>query len=131
MEAAATILIAEDDRAARQALQRALEFEGYTVVAAVDGGEALEKLTEHQPDAIVLDVMMPGLDGLDACRRIRSKGNRTPVLMLTARHEIADRVAVSTRAPTTIWSSPTRSMSCSPACEHSFGGSVSAATTRD
>ena len=93
MEAAATILIAEDDRAARQALQRALEFEGYTVVAAVDGGEALEKLTEHEPDAIVLDVMMPGLDGLDACRRIRGKGIRTPVLMLTARHEIADRVA--------------------------------------
>lgn len=93
MEPAATILIAEDDRAARQALQRALEFEGYTVVAVADGGEALEKLMDHEPDAIVLDVMMPGLDGLDACRRIRSKGNRTPVLMLTARHEIADRVA--------------------------------------
>ena len=93
MESSATILIAEDDRAARQALQRALEFEGYKVLAAIDGGEALEILTATEPDAIVLDVMMPGLDGLAVCRRIRSKGARTPVLMLTARVEIADRVA--------------------------------------
>lgn len=89
----ATILIAEDDRAARDALQRALQFEGYAVLAAADGGEALELLTGNEPDALVLDVMMPGIDGLSVCRRVREKGLTTPVLMLTARHEIADRVA--------------------------------------
>lgn len=88
-----TILIAEDDRAARQALQRALQFEGYSVLAAADGGEALDLLGNNEPDAIVLDVMMPGIDGHTVCRRIRDKGIQTPVLMLTARHEIADRVA--------------------------------------
>jgi len=88
-----TILIAEDDRAAREALDRALRFEGYEVLAACDGGEALEFLGTHSPDAIVLDVMMPGVDGLAACRRIREKGIATPILMLTARHEVADRVA--------------------------------------
>lgn len=93
MSSSATILIAEDDRAARQALERALQFEGYTVLAAADGGEALEQLGNNEPDAIVLDVMMPGIDGHTVCRRIRDKGLRTPVLMLTARHEIADRVA--------------------------------------
>ena len=93
MDVSGTILIAEDDRAARQALQRALEFEGYTIVAAADGGEALEMIAAHEPDAIVLDVMMPGVDGLDVCRRVRSKGLHPPVLMLTARTEVADRVA--------------------------------------
>lgn len=93
MTVASTILIAEDDRAARQALERALQFEGYAVLAACDGGEALELLGANEPDAIVLDVMMPGIDGHAVCRRIRDKGIRTPVLMLTARHEIADRVA--------------------------------------
>ena len=89
----ATILIAEDDRAARDALQRALQFEGYAILAAADGGEALELLGDNDPDAIVLDVMMPGIDGHTVCRRIRDKGLTTPVLMLTARHEVADRVA--------------------------------------
>ena len=93
MTTTSTILIAEDDRAARQALERALQFEGYAVLAAADGGEALELLADNEPDAIVLDVMMPGIDGHTVCRRIRDKGLRTPVLMLTARHEIADRVA--------------------------------------
>jgi two-component system response regulator MprA len=93
MAVPSTILIAEDDRAARQALQRALQFEGYSVLAAADGGEALDLLGSNEPDAIVLDVMMPGIDGLTVCRRIRDKGIQTPVLMLTARHEIADRVA--------------------------------------
>lgn len=92
-DAPSSILIAEDDRAAREALQRALQFEGYHVLAACDGGEALEFLGSHQPDAIVLDVMMPGIDGIAACRRIRDKGIATPILMLTARHEISDRVA--------------------------------------
>lgn len=89
----ATILIAEDDRAAREALERALQFEGYAVLAARDGAGALEFLTTEQPDAVVLDVMMPGIDGLTVCRRIREKGLDVPVLMLTARHEVSDRVA--------------------------------------
>jgi two-component system, OmpR family, response regulator MprA len=93
MTVASTILIAEDDRAARLALERALKFEGYAVLAASDGGEALELLGSNEPDAIVLDVMMPGIDGHTVCRRIRDKGIHIPVLMLTARHEIADRVA--------------------------------------
>ena len=93
MPTTSTILIAEDDRAARQALERALQFEGYAVLTASDGGKALEFLGNNEPDAIVLDVMMPGIDGLTVCRRIRDKGLRVPVLMLTARHEIADRVA--------------------------------------
>ena len=90
---ASTILIAEDDRAVRDAIRRALEFEGYTVVAAADGGEALELLAAHQPNAMVLDVMMPGIDGLTVCRRAREKGIGIPILMLTARHEVPDRVA--------------------------------------
>lgn len=93
MMANGTILIAEDDRAVREALQRALQFEGYAVLVAADGGEALAVLTDETPDAIVLDVMMPGIDGLSVCRRIRDKGLTIPVLMLTARHEISDRVA--------------------------------------
>lgn len=85
--------MAEDDQSVRDALARALRFEGYEVHATKDGGELLEALMGFEPDVIVLDVMMPGIDGLAACRRIRDKGIRTPVLMLTARHEIADRVA--------------------------------------
>lgn len=89
----ATILIAEDDRAAREALERALRFEGYAVLAARDGGEALEFLTSETPDVVLLDVMMPSIDGLTVCRRLRDRGMDLPVLMLTARHEISDRVA--------------------------------------
>jgi len=88
-----TILIAEDDRSVRESLERALRFEGYTPITAVDGAEALEVLTNQMPDAIVLDVMMPNIDGLTVCRRLRERGDRVPVLMLTARHEISDRVA--------------------------------------
>lgn len=88
-----TVLLAEDDKSVREALQRALRFEGYDVHAVNDGGEALEAMMTLDPDVILLDVMMPGLDGLATCRRIREKGIRTPVLMLTARHDVADRVA--------------------------------------
>ncbi len=87
------LLLAEDDQRVRESLERALRFEGYQVHTATDGGEALELVTEVQPDVIVLDVMMPVVDGLATCRRLREKGIRTPVLMLTARHEVADRVA--------------------------------------
>ena len=88
-----TLLLAEDDKSVREALERALKFEGYHVHAVADGAQALEALLSIEPEVIVLDVMMPSVDGLTACRRIREKGIRTPVLMLTARHDVADRVA--------------------------------------
>jgi two-component system, OmpR family, response regulator MprA len=89
------IFVVEDDQAVRDALRRALELEGYGVELARDGEEALRRLDEREvePDAIVLDVLMPKVDGLEVCRRLRRSGNRTPVLMLTARDQVADRVA--------------------------------------
>lgn len=87
------VLVAEDDRAIRDSLTRAFELEGYTVVATPDGAAALDAITAEEPDAIVLDIMMPNVDGLTVCRRLRSKGDRTPILMLTARTETADRVS--------------------------------------
>ena len=90
---AATVLVAEDDRHVREALERILRFEGYGVVSVSDGAAALEAIDEHSPQAIVLDVMMPLVDGLSVCRRLRARGDRTPVLMLTARDEVHDRVA--------------------------------------
>lgn len=89
----ATVLIAEDDRSVRESIERALRFEGYSPITAADGVLALSSIAENEPDAIILDVMMPNADGLTVCRRLREQGNRTPVLMLTARHEISDRVA--------------------------------------
>jgi len=88
-----TLLLAEDDQSVREALERALTFEGYDVHAVADGAQALEALMTVEPEVVILDVMMPAVDGLAACRRIREKGIRTPVLMLTARHDVADRVA--------------------------------------
>ena len=90
---AGRVLVAEDDKSVRDSLVRALTFEGYDVVTAGDGAEALMAVVESQPDVIVLDVLMPHVDGLTACRRLRERGDRTPVLMLTARHEVSDRVA--------------------------------------
>ena len=87
------ILVAEDDQRLRESLARVLTFEGYAVDFASDGVEALATTADKHPDVIILDVMMPNLDGLTACRRLRSRGDRTPVLMLTARHEVGDRVA--------------------------------------
>jgi two-component system, OmpR family, response regulator MprA len=87
------ILIAEDDRGVRQSLERALRFEGYDVMVAKDGSEALETLGDDEPDLVLLDVMMPHVDGLTVCRRLRASGSGLPVLMLTARHEVRDRVA--------------------------------------
>ena len=87
------ILIAEDDRAVREALDRALRLEGYEVLEAPDGSQALAALERTRVDAIVLDILMPYVDGLSVCRTLRSRGDRTPVLMLTARHEVGDRVA--------------------------------------
>ena len=88
-----SVLVVDDEPAVRQALQRALSFEGYEVRLASDGHAALDSLLHDPADAILLDVSMPGLDGLEVCRRLRAAGDRTPVLMLTARHATADRVA--------------------------------------
>jgi two-component system response regulator MprA len=90
------ILVVDDERAVRESLRRALELEGYEIELAADGQEALYRLGsngEAQPDAVILDVLMPGVDGLEVCRRLRRAGNRVPVLMLTARDEIENRVA--------------------------------------
>jgi two-component system, OmpR family, response regulator MprA len=89
------ILVVDDERAVRESLRRALELEGYEIELASDGSEALSTLQddEPQPDAVILDVLMPGVDGLEVCRRLRATGNRVPVLMLTARDEVENRVA--------------------------------------
>lgn len=87
------MLLAEDDRAIRNALERALTLEGYQVMAVADGIEALAQAHRNRPDVLVLDVMMPGIDGLQVCRVLRAEGDRTPVLMLTALVETADRIA--------------------------------------
>jgi two-component system response regulator MprA len=87
------ILVVDDERAVRDSLRRALELEGYQVDLAVDGAEGLARIAEGQPDVVILDVLMPGVDGLEVSRRVRSGGNRVPVLMLTARDEVDDRVA--------------------------------------
>ena len=87
------ILIAEDDRRVRDSLERALSLEGYDVVTANDGARALELHADAPADLLLLDVSMPNADGLSVCRRIRERGDDTPVLMLTARHEVPDRVA--------------------------------------
>jgi two-component system response regulator MprA len=88
------ILVVDDERAVRESLRRALELEGYEIELAGDGNEALYRLQgEGEPDALILDVLMPGLDGLEVCRTLRRNGSRVPVLMLTARDEVEDRVA--------------------------------------
>jgi two-component system, OmpR family, response regulator MprA len=87
------ILVVDDERAVRDSLRRALELQGYEVELAADGAEALARLNANgHPDAVVLDILMPGIDGLEVCRRIRRDGNAVPVLMLTARDAVGDRV---------------------------------------
>ena len=86
------ILVVDDEPAVREAVDRALRLEGYQTETAQDGREALDALAERSPDAVVLDVLMPEVDGLEVCRRLRAAGDRTPVLVLTARDTVADRV---------------------------------------
>jgi two-component system, OmpR family, response regulator MprA len=87
------ILVVDDERAVRDSLRRALELQGYEVELAEDGAQALARLGANgQPDAVVLDILMPGIDGLEVCREIRRSGSAVPVLMLTARDAIGDRV---------------------------------------
>jgi two-component system, OmpR family, response regulator MprA len=88
------VLVVDDERAVRESLRRALELEGYEVELAEDGDVALARLAANgQPDAVILDVLMPTVDGLEVCRRLRRAGNAVPVLMLTARAEVDSRVA--------------------------------------
>ncbi len=87
------VLVADDDRAIRESLARALELEGYDVTLVDDGVEALTRVRRDAFDALVVDVMMPSIDGLAVCRVLRAEGDHTPVLMLTARVETSDRVA--------------------------------------
>ncbi|MCP2354570.1 two-component system response regulator MprA [Nonomuraea thailandensis] len=93
MSEPARLLVVDDEPALREALQSSLEFEGYKVVTANDGQQALDALAADSYDAVLLDVMMPRLDGLTACRRLRGSGNHVPVLMLTARDAVGDRVS--------------------------------------
>jgi two-component system response regulator MprA len=87
------ILVVDDDRAVRESLRRSLAFNGYSVELAQDGLEALDLIATDRPDALVLDVMMPRLDGLEVCRRLRSTGDDLPILVLTARDSVSERVA--------------------------------------
>ena len=87
------VLVVDDEPAVRSSLQRALEIESYTVFLAEDGQQALDRLEHEVVDAIVLDVSMPRMDGLELTRRLRDAGDRTPILMLTARDAIEDRVS--------------------------------------
>ncbi len=87
------ILVVDDDAAVRESLRRSLIYNGYRVELANDGAAALDAVAQRRPDALVLDVMMPRVDGLEACRRLRAAGDDLPVLVLTARDSVADRVA--------------------------------------
>ncbi|MCU0267989.1 MAG: response regulator transcription factor [Acidimicrobiales bacterium] len=87
------VLLAEDDRGVRESLVRALRFEGYDVHAVTDGVQALDAAADRAPDVAVLDVMMPHVDGLSVCRELRRRDPALPILLLTARHEVRDRVA--------------------------------------
>jgi len=89
----AHVLVAEDDRSLRESLEAAIGLDGYRVTFAADGAQALTAVVEHQPDVVVLDVSMPHVDGLSVARTMRARGDRTPILMLTARDTVADRVA--------------------------------------
>ncbi|MGH3510202.1 MAG: response regulator transcription factor, partial [Nocardioidaceae bacterium] len=86
------VLVVDDDRAVRESLRRSLEFNGYAVTLAGDGAEALASIAGHAPDALVIDVMMPRLDGIETTRALRTAGNDLPILVLTARDSVGDRV---------------------------------------
>jgi two-component system response regulator MprA len=85
--------VVDDDRAVRESLRRSLSFNGYTVDLAEDGVEALDAITNERPDALILDVMMPRMDGLEVCRQLRGTGDDIPILVLTARDTVSERVS--------------------------------------
>jgi len=93
MAAGARVLVVDDDPQLREALSRALELDDYDVSTASNGAQALEAISEQRPDVVVLDVMMPYVGGLDVCRTLRERKDRLPILVLTARDEVGDRVA--------------------------------------
>src|SRR5947209_9829737 len=93
MSSAAEVLVVDDDPQLREALTRALQLDGYSVTTASNGAQALDTLGRHRPDLMVLDVMMPYVGGLDVCRTLRQRRDKLPILVLTARDEIGDRVA--------------------------------------
>lgn len=86
------VLVVDDDRALRDAVTRALTLEGYEALAAADGVEALAGVEQHRPDAVILDLGLPTIDGITVCQVLRARGDRTPILVLTARNEVTDRV---------------------------------------
>jgi two-component system, OmpR family, response regulator MprA len=86
------VLVTDDERSVRSAVRRALTLEGYRVTEAEDGAQALEAIVRERPDAVVLDVLMPDVDGLEVCRRLRERGDSLPILMLTARDTVDNRV---------------------------------------
>ena len=86
------ILVVDDDRSLRDALRRALTLGGYEVALAEGGQDGLTQIAAGAPDAVVLDIGMPDIDGLEVCRRLRAAGNRVPILILTARDAVADRI---------------------------------------
>ena len=86
------VLVVDDDRAVRDSLRRSLEFNGYVVALATDGADALARIAQQPPDAVVMDVMMPRLDGIETTRALREAGNDLPILVLTARDSVGDRV---------------------------------------
>jgi two-component system, OmpR family, response regulator MprA len=90
--APAKVLVVDDEPAVRDAVERVLRVEGFAVETAIDGRDAIRRVAETRPDAMLLDILMPGLDGLEVCRRMRDTGDKTPVLMLTARDGVSDRV---------------------------------------
>ena len=87
-----SILVVDDEPSVRDALQRALKAQHYVVITAADGRQALDAIADERPELVLLDVLMPVMDGFEACRRLRELGDRTPVLMLTARDAVGDRV---------------------------------------
>ena len=87
------ILVADDEQAVRESLRRSLSFNGYDVVLAEDGAQAVKLIEAEQPELVILDVMMPQMDGLEVCRTLRSSGDDRPILLLTARDGVSDRVA--------------------------------------
>jgi CheY-like chemotaxis protein len=106
------VLVVDDDPTVGSSVAAALRRDGHGVQTLTNGPEALQRLGGTSYDCVVLDVLMPGLDGLEVCRTLRARGDLTPVLMLTARDLVADRVEGSTLVRTTIWSSRSRSKSC-------------------
>jgi two-component system response regulator MprA len=86
------VLVVDDDRAVREALRRTLSLAGYELQLAEDGEQALEQIVQAVPEVVVLDIGLPGIDGLEVCRRVRLMGSRVPILMLTARDAVADRI---------------------------------------